>query len=342
MSLVLTITEQSNNPDVEVQQKVFDRNGGTIGRSSTNNWVLPDKKRFVSSYHARIYFEANNFYLLDISTNGVFFNKTESPLGAGTRVKLSEGDRLRIGEYDIAVSFGEVVQQVPANTSFDEWLNDSSPDSDRLIDESMDELLESSFRSEALSIKNKAEMAFQALSSSEILMRKKPGVSHDDWAIDDLLGDTDEPADLTIGDVVLDSGVKHIVGLRVDDLDMFDDDPVTISGAFQSAILKTALGIENTPLNNEEKKALQEKVELLMANSLQQVLNGTLKQFEPDNLAVFLEGRSPELLSAFTTAYTDIYQKLIDDREIVFEPLLTEALTAACQQLVVARQSDRR
>jgi len=331
MSLVLTITEQSNNPDVEVQQKVFDRSGGTIGRSSTNNWVLPDKKRFVSSYHARIYCEASDFYLLDISTNGVYVNKMNYPLGAGKRVKLAEGDWLRIGEYNIAVSLNEKAQSTPADTPFDEWLNNSSQDDSRLIDESMNERLESSLQPNALSVKSKAKVAFQALASPDVLMRKNQGINHavgaansNEWAIDD----------------VLNGVVHHIDGLRVVDLDTFDDDPVTVSGAFQTGMLTAALGVDDMPINAQQKKALLEKIEPLMLNSLQKVLNDTLKCFEPDNLTILLEGQSPENHHTFTAAYTEIHKKLIDDRERVFEPLLIEALAAACQQLGGAEQSE--
>jgi type VI secretion system FHA domain protein len=81
--------------------RVFDT-GGTIGRTSDNDWMLPDPERFVSSQHAVITFEAGRYFLTDRSTNGTAVNGREVPKGG--RVELRAGDRLTIGTYEIAVS----------------------------------------------------------------------------------------------------------------------------------------------------------------------------------------------------------------------------------------------
>src|SRR6201985_1066882 len=52
----------------------FTVDGGTIGRSADNDWVLPDPLRYVSAHHARVEFRDGKFYLQDVSTNGVFVN----------------------------------------------------------------------------------------------------------------------------------------------------------------------------------------------------------------------------------------------------------------------------
>ena len=77
--------------------------GGTIGRSLDNDWVLPDEKRYVSSRHAVIDYQAGAYYLVDTSRNGVFVNGADTPVGRGHPQRLFDGDSLRIGEFEIAV-----------------------------------------------------------------------------------------------------------------------------------------------------------------------------------------------------------------------------------------------
>ncbi len=81
----------------------FGRNGGTIGRSLESDWVLPDGQRYMSSRHASIDFRSGSFYIVDTSTNGVYVNESEQPVGRGNPQRLFTGDRLRIGEYEMSV-----------------------------------------------------------------------------------------------------------------------------------------------------------------------------------------------------------------------------------------------
>ena len=83
--------------------RVFDAQGGTIGRVDANDWVLPDPDKFVSSHHARIRCHNNVFYLQDLSTNGTFLNSTETPVSKSDLTALGDGDRILIGDYEILV-----------------------------------------------------------------------------------------------------------------------------------------------------------------------------------------------------------------------------------------------
>src|SRR5688572_9576971 len=83
--------------------RVFDSQGGTIGRVEANDWVLPDPAKFVSSHHARIRCHNNVYYLQDISTNGTFLNSTDSPVSKSDLTALGDGDRILIGDYEILV-----------------------------------------------------------------------------------------------------------------------------------------------------------------------------------------------------------------------------------------------
>lgn len=81
----------------------FGQNGGTIGRSLESDWVLPDGQRYLSSRHASIDFRSGSFYIVDTSTNGVYVNDSEQPVGRGNPQRLFTGDRIRIGEYEMSV-----------------------------------------------------------------------------------------------------------------------------------------------------------------------------------------------------------------------------------------------
>ena len=85
---------------------IFSAEGGTIGRSADNDWVLPDPLRYVSAHHARVQFRGGHFYLQDVSTNGVFINDDMEPLakrGSGG-YRLANGDVIRMGEYHIVAA----------------------------------------------------------------------------------------------------------------------------------------------------------------------------------------------------------------------------------------------
>jgi type VI secretion system protein len=82
---------------------VFGVSGGSIGRSAENDWVLPDDMRYVSGRHARIVFHKGRYLLQDTSSNGVFINDNDKPLGGQNPHELKSGDVLRIGEYHVQV-----------------------------------------------------------------------------------------------------------------------------------------------------------------------------------------------------------------------------------------------
>ncbi|MBS0379798.1 MAG: type VI secretion system-associated FHA domain protein TagH [Proteobacteria bacterium] len=88
---------------------VFSVEGGTIGRSADNDWVLPDPSRYVSAHHARVQFREGHFYLQDVSTNGVYVNDEQEPLAkrGSSGYRLTNGDMLRMGEYHIVAAVDE-------------------------------------------------------------------------------------------------------------------------------------------------------------------------------------------------------------------------------------------
>lgn len=72
-----------------------------IGRGPDNDWVLSDPDRVLSKRHCVIAWRGGAWQIADTSTNGTFINHDAAPLGAGTVHVLTDGDRLRLGAYEI-------------------------------------------------------------------------------------------------------------------------------------------------------------------------------------------------------------------------------------------------
>src|SRR6185312_95806 len=94
---------------------VFGFDGGTLGRSADNDWVLPDPLRYVSAHHGRVQYRDGQFFLEDLSTNGIFLNDEELPVSkrfpGGYR--MQNGDIIRVGEYQIVVAVEASEATVP-------------------------------------------------------------------------------------------------------------------------------------------------------------------------------------------------------------------------------------
>ena len=97
----------------------FTVDGGTIGRSADNDWVLPDPLRYVSAHHARVEYRDGHFYLEDLSTNGVFVNDDDRPLAKAlpTGHLLKTGDIVRMGDYQIVAAVETEGEQTAASDS---------------------------------------------------------------------------------------------------------------------------------------------------------------------------------------------------------------------------------
>lgn len=79
----------------------------TVGRGPQNDWVLPDPERIVSKQHCTIEADGDTYVLTDTSSNGVFLNSSDTPVGRGNKVQLRDGDQLRIGQFRISVIVGD-------------------------------------------------------------------------------------------------------------------------------------------------------------------------------------------------------------------------------------------
>jgi len=104
MALRLRVISEHANRLGELSTKVFGVHGGTVGRSTDNDWILPDPERYLSGKHARVDFRAGTYVLVDTSSNGTYLNGAQVPLGKYHDYQLKDGDYVRLGEYELLVS----------------------------------------------------------------------------------------------------------------------------------------------------------------------------------------------------------------------------------------------
>jgi type VI secretion system protein len=114
MTLRLRVVSDQRRSLGDRSSIVFTTDGGTIGRSADNDWVLPDPLRYVSAHHARVIFRNGHYYLQDVSTNGIFINDEPEALNRrGADYLLHNGDMLRVGDYQITVALDADIEQPP-------------------------------------------------------------------------------------------------------------------------------------------------------------------------------------------------------------------------------------
>ncbi|WP_010487727.1 type VI secretion system-associated FHA domain protein TagH [Pseudomonas sp. S9] len=81
--------------------KTFKQAGGIIGRAETCDWVLPDRKRVLSSRHAEISFRDGGFYLTDISSNGIQLKDSGANLRKHEPHRIEHGSIYCLGEFEV-------------------------------------------------------------------------------------------------------------------------------------------------------------------------------------------------------------------------------------------------
>lgn len=102
MELLLEVVSPERNLMGENASHRFFPTGGVIGRSTECDWVIPDQTRHLSGRHAIVSYEAGQFYITDISTNGIYLNGP-TPLTRNVAMPLRDEDRLLMGEIQLRV-----------------------------------------------------------------------------------------------------------------------------------------------------------------------------------------------------------------------------------------------
>jgi type VI secretion system protein len=104
MRLVLAVVGENAEPLGRDAKKAFGPEGGTLGRGVSCSWQLPDPTNTLSANHAAIAHNGHGFTVTDTSTNGVYINAVDVPLGRGNTAPLADGDMLYLANYVIVVS----------------------------------------------------------------------------------------------------------------------------------------------------------------------------------------------------------------------------------------------
>ncbi len=99
MPLVLSVL-RCPDQSVPEQRRVA---GGeyVLGRGTECDWVLRDPERVLSKRHCAVEFFSGAWQVRDISTNGTFVNGASDPVGRDQVRVLRDGDRIRLGAYEI-------------------------------------------------------------------------------------------------------------------------------------------------------------------------------------------------------------------------------------------------
>lgn len=95
--------------------KTFDGVGGVIGRSTTCDWIIADPKRLVSSHHGLVSYRDGQYFLTDISSNGIGVSGTPERLRKGLARLINEGDVYQLGSVDIRARLKAHVRQAFAS-----------------------------------------------------------------------------------------------------------------------------------------------------------------------------------------------------------------------------------
>ena len=104
MTLVLQGTALNDEPMTQPLIGRFDERGGTLGRSDTATFTLPDPERMISRVQAQVLYRDDGYWIENVSAASPILHNGR-PLSAGMRVVLRDGDEIRVGGYTLLAAF---------------------------------------------------------------------------------------------------------------------------------------------------------------------------------------------------------------------------------------------
>ncbi len=104
--LKLTISNPGRVASAGSQEHLFMPAGGSIGTAASDTWQLSAHRTGVVAGHAEIRVMDGHYCLIDRSGR-TFINSASQPVGRGRRARLSAGDVIAIGKYQLKASLVE-------------------------------------------------------------------------------------------------------------------------------------------------------------------------------------------------------------------------------------------
>ncbi len=101
MELVFDLVGSREYTPGLLTQKTFRHVGGLIGRSEDCDWYLPDPQRVLSNQHARISYSDGDYFLTDLSSNGIALADGQR-LSKGEPWRIQHGQTFTLGSFALA------------------------------------------------------------------------------------------------------------------------------------------------------------------------------------------------------------------------------------------------
>jgi len=104
MKLVFDVVKNGKNVPSK-RNFHFEEEGGSIGRTPDNDWVLTDPNSYISGIHAQILCKHGSYFIKDESTNGTFLKNPYKKLPKGHPVKINASDVFIIGDHELQARY---------------------------------------------------------------------------------------------------------------------------------------------------------------------------------------------------------------------------------------------
>ena len=98
--LTLVITNPTETGGGASIEHSFGTRGGSIGTAASDSWQLSPHRTGAVAGHAEVRYLDGGFCLIDRSGR-TYINSSSQPVGRGRRARLSHGDTVSIGRYQI-------------------------------------------------------------------------------------------------------------------------------------------------------------------------------------------------------------------------------------------------
>jgi len=108
----IAVVARQGVPTGEGLAAEFGPEGGTIGRADTNALVLDDPDRTVSRVHAQVLCRNGQYFIVDRGSNPMQCNGQS--LGSGNEAVLTDGARLVVGSFELAVRVTAAAAAAPS------------------------------------------------------------------------------------------------------------------------------------------------------------------------------------------------------------------------------------